>query len=349
MLIFFHGEDHDFDAEAFTDSLDTTGVGVLDHPVWGPLDVVPVGGWGERNDLKTGANQTVFEVTFFSTIGLDFPESDVFTSDAILVSLGEYNTAAALEFESAVDTSRAVQRAVLAAEYTLLREQVSLALQPLAAAQEDVRLQFDAINSSLALGVAALITSPKVLARQTTLLVQAPARARAASIASRVEAYGALVSEFIGADAPGSENAFQLQGLFAQAAVSGYALATVNAQFETRTQALLAAEGLLEVLADTVGWQDTQRVALGVIDTGAAYQQLQKVVALVAGFLVQVSFSLKRERRLVLDRRRTTIDVAAELLGSVSDETLDALAEANNLSGSELLELPRGRAIVYYR
>ncbi len=83
------------------------------------------------------------------------------------------------------------------------------------------------------------------------------------------------------------------------------------------------------------------------IDTGGAYQQLQDAVALTAGFLVEISFSLKQERVIILDRNRTIIDLAAELYGSIDDQ-LDFLISSNDLSGSEILELPRGREIVYY-
>ena len=41
-------------------------------------------------------------------------------------------------------------------------------------------------------------------------------------------------------------------------------------------------------------------------------------------------------------------DLDAELYGSV-DDRLDFLIESNGLTGSEILELPRGRAIVYYQ
>jgi len=60
-----------------------------------------------------------------------------------------------------------------------------------------------------------------------------------------------------------------------------------------------------------------------------------------------LSFSLKQERSIVLDRARTIVDISAELYGEV-DAQLDFLINSNNLSGSEILEVPKGREIVYY-
>jgi len=63
--------------------------------------------------------------------------------------------------------------------------------------------------------------------------------------------------------------------------------------------------------------------------------------------LVFISFSLKQERSLVLDRSRTIIDVVAELYGSVDDQ-LDFFINSNGLTGSEILELPKGKQVVFY-
>jgi hypothetical protein len=124
-------------------------------------------------------------------------------------------------------------------------------------------------------------------------------------------------------------------------------LSAVNNQFETKTEALEAAEEILTQFEDVVAWRDENYQTLGEVDTGGAYQQLQKAVSLTAGFLVDISFSLKQERALILDRDRTIIDLSAELYGSVDDK-LDFLINSNNLTGSEILEIPKGREIVYY-
>jgi hypothetical protein len=124
-------------------------------------------------------------------------------------------------------------------------------------------------------------------------------------------------------------------------------VSVVNNQFVTKSEALQAAEVVLTQLDDVTAWRDQNFQSLGGVDTGGSYQKLQEAVALTAGFLVEISFSLKQERRIVLDRNRTIVDLAAELYGSVDDQ-LDFLINSNDLSGSEILELPRGREIVYY-
>jgi hypothetical protein len=129
----------------------------------------------------------------------------------------------------------------------------------------------------------------------------------------------------------------------------------VNNTFATKTEAVGAADKILSQLDAAVSWRDSGFQAVGQtggvstsqVDTGEAYQALQRAASLAAGFLIQLSFSLIPERAIVLDRARTIIDVAAELYGSV-DDRLDFLIDTNDLSGNEILELPAGRKIVYY-
>ncbi|MGB5733851.1 MAG: hypothetical protein WBM40_05345, partial [Thiohalocapsa sp.] len=121
-------------------------------------------------------------------------------------------------------------------------------------------------------------------------------------------------------------------------------------------EALSVADYLLDEFAALVAWREQGFGELGapaygsrieVLDTGAAYQAAQQTIAYCAGYLVTLAFTLANERSIVLDRPRTIIDLCAELYGSIDDK-LDFLIDTNRLSGSEILELPRGRQIVWY-
>lgn len=130
----------------------------------------------------------------------------------------------------------------------------------------------------------------------------------------------------------------------------------VGAAFATKPQAIVAAARIAQKFDDLIVWRDKGFTALegvaGVhryqVDTGEAYQAIQAAVAGTIGFLIETSFLLVPERRIVLDRPRTPIDLAAQLYGSVDDETLDLLISTNQLAGEELFELPRSKSIVFY-
>ena len=354
LRVFFWGDDYDQEADAFEAALLERGTGKLEHPIYGTVDVVPFGTITRRDDLKTGANQAVLEITLWETIGLIYPSAQVDPASAVLLSVDEYNDAVAAEFEEVTDLDSAVDAATFKNDYNALLDEAESGLQSIADTQADVQKQFDTVVDSINRGIDILIAQPLTLAFQTAAMIQAPARALT-SITARLDAYKNLANSIISGDDAvvtpstdaSSSNKFHTNDLYASTYVTGSVVSAVNNQFTTKTGALEAAETILTQLDDVVNWRDANYQALGEVDTGSAYQQLQEAVALTAGFLVEISFSLKQERSIILDRNRTIIDLSAELYGSVDDQ-LDFLINSNNLSGSEILEIPKGREIVYY-
>lgn len=354
LRVYFTGADHDLDAQAFEAAILERGTGRLDHPFYGVKDVVPFGTVTQRDDLKTAANQTVIEVTFWETIGLIYPTSQTDQAGAVLAAVAEFNDGAAASFGESVVLNTAIQRASLRNDFTALLDNVSSNLQPIANLQDDVRSQFDSIKDSINAGINTLISEPITLALQAINLIQTPARILSGT-GARLEGYSDLiasVAERSGAiSEPGgngrNRNRFYARDLFLTTEVTGSVVTSVNSQFETKRQAIETAEELLDQFATVVEWRDQNFESLDEIDTGATYQPLLDTVAIAAGFLVEISFSLKQERAIVIDRARTIIDLVAELYGRV-DEELDFFIKSNNLSGSEILELPKGRRLVYY-
>lgn len=347
----FWGTDYDQEADAFDAALFERGTGKLEHPIYGTVDVVPSGTVTRRDDLKTAANQAILEVTFIATIGLIYPSAQNDPASDVVAAVASFNAAQAEEFEGNIDLDTAVKKATFKNTYNSFLDQVEGGLESIAAVSAEVEAEFNAINDSINRGIDVLIDQPLTLAFQTAQLIQAPARALSL-ITARLDAYSNLASSIISNNDGSTSvspdaNDFYNKDLYTSSYVTGSVLSTVNNQFDTRAGALEAATLILEQFDDVSAWKDTNLTELGLIDTGSAYQQLQEAVAVTAGFLVEISFTLKQERRLILDRARTIVDLTAELYGSI-DDNLDFLIDSNDLSGSEILELPKGKEVVYY-
>ncbi len=345
--MFFSGGNHDLTADALIDAITgSRGPGVLEHPRYGRISVVPFGKISQRDDLKTAANQTIIDITFFETTGLIYPSALSDPSSGVLSAVDAFNVSIADAFNTLVDLSTAFNAAVFKNDFVSLVGGVTSALGAVANEVDAVRVQFNTIADSITQGIDVLATDLTTLAAQTTQLVQSPARS-SAPVADRLAAFGTLSNVITSGTQELTPNAYNTQDLYAMAYVSGSVVSVVNNQFSTKTDALSAAAVILDQLGSVVIWRDARSAEIGQIDTGEAYQKLQEAVALAAGFLVEISFSLKQERSIVLDRERTIIDLTAELYGTVDDK-LDFLINSNNLSGSEILEMQRGREIVYY-
>ena len=343
MRLFFSGSDHDLEATTFEEALRSQTRGKLEHPVYGTLDVTPLGEVRRRDELKTAANQTVIEVTFWNTIGAVYPSSQADSASQVSAAVGSTNLAASSQYSEAIQLSPA-EEAPFRERHAALLAVVRAALDPVAEATPVVSRQFNAIYDSLIQGLPVLVQDVATLTLQTALFIQSAGRS--GSSRDAFAAFTGLVTSGTGTTSSSATELYQAD-MFMGAFISGLAVTAINAEFETRPQAVNAADSLTSNFDTYVAWRDEEYSRLGAYDSGEAYQQLQELVALSVGYLVDSSFSLLEERRIVLTRARSPIDLCAELYKAV-DERLDFFIESNNLAWDEHLELKAGREVVYY-
>lgn len=353
------GEDYDQRADLLLDMLAERGIGVLQHPIYGTLDVVPMGKVSRRDDLRTAGNQAIFEVTFFETADLLFPREADEPVDAVIAAIDSFNEKTPEATVEDTATGTTIEVVTMRDRLKNLTNTVAERMAPINAEVDRVKSTFDrvvqstnanldtlnALSGTIESDLDAVIT-------QIDTLIQLPARSNA-KITDRLTAYSDLADRLtIVVYQPSNNrqpnNLFQADNLFNAGLIIGSVASVVNNQFDTRSDALGAADSLL-ALNDTVNaWRDDNLVALGDIDTGEVYQQVQDAVAVAAGFLVDISFTLRQERSIVLDRARTPLDLTAEFYTSLEDVDLNFFISSNGLVGTEILEVPIGRTVVYY-
>ena len=345
LLCYFWGTDYDIESANFIKALEEDGVGKLEHPIYGNINVVPFGTIRRRDDLKDASNQAIIEVTFWNTIDIIYPSSQNDSGSLVISSIEEYNLTTANNFSNTLDLSSETKKATFGNGFQSILNETSSGLGDIAKTTKGVDTEFKAITDSINSSIDTLVSDPTTLASQTLQMVQSPSRA-VTSITSKLNSYGNLINSITGKSAS-DKNDYSSKNLYASTYVTGQILSSLNNEFETKTDALTVAELILNQMEDLTNWSDEQRELLDLIDTGESYQQLQESVAITAGFLVEISFTLKQEKSIILDRNRTIVDLVGELYGRV-DEELDFIINSNNLSGSEILELPKGREILYY-
>jgi prophage DNA circulation protein len=345
LRMFFSGPDCDLQATAFEDALNERGQGTLEHPVYGSVLVVPFGDISRRDDLVSAANQAVLEVTFFQTNGLIYPSPVADTAGAVADQVAAAEEAQAQWFGAAFVESTATVLADLRSRYNAALNTANDILRPIADTVTGTQRAFDQIQASINRGLDVLIGQPLTLAYQTIQLIKTPAHV-SQQVGARLDAYSNLFQQYVGRPAE-NRTALYNRDLFASTAATAAAQAAFNTTYTRRPEAVLAAEQLLTRLDELAAWRDEQFAALGEVDDGSSWQATQDLLATVAGALVDQSFDLAAERVLVLTSDRSIIDVCFEVYGSVDDK-LDVLMADNDLSGDEIIELPRGRRVVYY-
>lgn len=377
LRMLFSGADCDLQATAMEDAIAESGFGSLDHIVYGTVSpVAPLGEVTRREDLVERGGEVVLEVEFFRTFESVYP---ILTRDPIAAIGGLvdfFNGAAANDFADAMGLGDAASKEMsISTIESLLTDFASVfavASGTVGVLQANVLSRLAALNR----GIDVLIGTPAALARQTAELVQSPARgvraigerlegyaqifAGSSSVfGDQLDAYGAFAdSIFGGSDEPSIQpqqtpNDAFVRVLFAASSVSGAVLSAAGTEYQTRPQASRAALRVGRQWDDFVRWRDEKYGALSgfglqALDVSSSHGALYAAVSRCLGHLVSTSFGLAIERRITLGRPRQLIELAGELYGNVDNATLDRLIRENDLTGSEILEIPKGRTIAYF-
>lgn len=350
----FSGADCDLQADSFEDALREVGRGKLEHPIYGTVDVVPFGTVTRNDALKTEANQSTVEVTFWETIPLIYPLPQTDPASEVLGGVRDLVAALGAEVAGALDIFDPNTVLNFKTRMTALVKGVQGVIGKATEIKALVAGKVTGVLANIdSIVVATLDTAESVRTSiEDTItsvmdLVASPSEV-VSSIKDKISDYRSLIDEIIAPLFPDdNQSDFLSAKTMADNLVGALIVNIVESEFDTQGDALEAAEDLLEIFEDVTTWTENTEDTLGMVDTGESYTQIQKSVALTAGYLVQISFTLKKERRVVLTRARSIIDLAAELYGVV-DDVLDFFITSNDFSGSEIIEVPKGREVVYY-
>lgn len=399
----FSGADCDLKASTFEAAILKPGIGELDHPIYGTVKVVPFGDWTRRDDLLTGANQAVVELTFVTSLENPYPGQEADLKNEIQRDLDSFSDSAATQFAGSVDASTLSNRASLASTVKRMLAKVNDKMSLVsrgadAITGEDglsiasVRAEFQSAYDTLNSAVDTLVGKPYDLAQQVVNLVLSPSKALG-GIAGRLLNYGDLWSDLvsdvaaspaipasaIASDRAKLANNFLAADLFATSAVVGQISTAVSVAslassaynalskndftssqkaalivFSTRPKMLNAAIDINDKMLSHSTWRDLGFANLNSValnkasyDTAESLLTLQKLASSTSAYLVNEAFSAVPERRVVLSSERSIIDLCFELYGEV-DSKLDFFINTNNFSVNEILEIPRGRSVVYY-
>lgn len=369
MRCIFSGDSADLLAQAFRSALLERGPGHLQHPLYGSFVAIPFGDIEQQDDLVSGVNQSVVQTTFWETLPSPYPMPQAPSSSDVLATLDASKEAAAGQFAEQIDVSTTASRAVTATRITGFIELVSSVMGGASGALHAVSDSFTDARDAIGGSIDLLVGRPLSLARHVLDLLRLPASIPL-TLRARLEAYAevARAIELSQAAQPwralttptplrsrqrAIANDFHCSVLLTHAALCGAAQCAVTAELRSRPEALGAAAFLLRQLETASAWMDAgyaalEAVAIAYADTGQAYRAVHAMITVACRYLIDASFSLLPERRITTDRARTIVDLCAELYGRVDSDALDELIATNDLSGAEILELPKGRELVYY-
>ncbi len=356
----FIGDNYIADAEAAFQVLDSSDYGTLQHPAYGEIDVAIVGEIKKEDRILTGIGSSTITVTFYQSIKTAYPATSLDARGNILNKIKEANEAAASQASQAINITNAVDEAnwktdilngIKTAKNTVagIVDTTQSISSEITAIQRSVESNINAIAGGAVDVVGNLLT----IGKQIQIFTQLPARLEV-SIVDRANAFIDGLSSLLGLDSKKdlvnntNKNKFANADLQATATIAGLAEATItNTEFATQTQAIEYVDVLLEQTEQYITWRESQYTSLELIDDDfSSYQQIQELVNLTAGYLLQLSFTLQQQKTFICDKDYALPVIANKLYGSIDFE--QRIIADNNLQGDELFFVSKGKQIIYY-
>jgi prophage DNA circulation protein len=359
MEMIFIGDNYIADAEAAFNVLDSSNYGTLQHPAYGEIDVVIVGEIKKEDKILTGIGSSTITVTFYQSIKTAYPATSLDARGNILSKITEANEAAATQASQAINIKDPVDEArktdilngIKTAKNTVagIVDTTQSISSEITAIQRSVESNINGIAGGAVDVVGNLLT----IGKQIQIFTQLPARLEI-SIVDRANAFIDGLNSLLGLDSKKdlvnntNKNKFANADLQATATISGLAEATItNTEFTTQAQAIEYVDVLLEQTEQYITWRESQYTSLELIDDDfTSYQQIQELVNLTAGYLLELSFTLQQQKTFICDKDYALPVIANKLYGSIDFE--QRIIADNNLQGDELFFVSKGKQIIYY-
>ncbi len=358
----FSGPDYDRIAKSFDASAALPGSCTLNHPIYG-IKTVVIERIEREDNLKTAANEAVFNVQMVETIVQDIPLSDAETFSGIFNTIITFVEDAGTIMEEAIYnvTNNSVFNFAKARWDTVINT-YSKSFDKIINATESLRETFDTTISGIKRNIDTLLTKPQELASAITNTFRIPAGSPDLAQTKNAVYYDLIDSLQVpildtGVDAKNERLELQvhLTGLLVGVCESNLLASEDGQSFVTRADAIEAAVQLIDVYVEVQEFLDNEQVTSEDSDLEERFivsdlntQNLVNIIMTTAGNLIRLSFSLRQERIIVLQEERNFIDLSFELYGTTEDDILEFFINTNKIQDEEFIMIPKGREIRYY-
>ncbi len=380
LTIYIHGPDYDLEADRFVELTKETGNGFLYHPRWGKKRVQILSVTQSEN-MVSEAGQATFNVQFQETLEREFPKTST-ASQQLVTALADDAQAEAIDnFADQIDVDL-LDEPDFEDEIISSANKVSDTLSSIASATQETAATFRENIDNIINNANAYVQAPFEYATQITsairVVTEVPGR-----ISSRLQGFKNLLNTVnlrsITDAVSQTKNALLIDELLGTAAISAASesinqtlnesskisrdskgkatvfVPDVDAGFKTRDEVLSAvvflqnnANDLINKLDEGQALFKSTLLSETYIQTVKSYVSTWRVSATVIKAGLDLSFSLPIKRSIILPAPRTILDLSYEFYKNIDDVTLDYLILTNCLTSDEIIEVPRGKEIIFY-
>jgi prophage DNA circulation protein len=369
ITIYFDGRNSDVQARAFYNARLESGIWEVIHPVHGffGLQMVAI---SEMTDPVDSGNITKIDVDWIEPIDPTTLETDRELAGVVDALSASMNAASIAQFVSNVTQATAALQNAIATTIQVTSSVNVAALNPITTLNDSIYVTHQATQATI---TDLLTQSPLLLeelAAEVQNLSQLPILATN-DLQSRLDAYanvtdGVITALFGGLNQPISGTATALEKknnaasveLDLLAALVAFAQIAITSQgIRTRVQAIEAAAALADNFAlvqetlETIQEQlEDEAIDQQFFAQSSTFSDAALLTYKAIRYLQRLAFDLKVERRIILKKPRTPIEIAVtEYKGfGDADSNFELFLETNDLHGNDILLLLAGREVVIY-
>lgn len=357
--VYFVGENGDQEADIFFKSLTEErytpdAPGILNHPRWGDIPVIPFDAIEQTEAYTTGAGIFRVTVTLRETKSTSRPLS-VKLSPSALDKASRFSVSRALEQAEKMSTdakaSYAKSKAVVRSKVKIITD-VSDGLTGIA---ETTQREIDSLKAGILELINVSATIPEILGAASDIvrtISSIPQESQ--DLFSQImqmtdDIFTSFGEDISNATTPTDAGniAYILQAIGASC-VAGIAMSGVMINYETRDTVGETLDGINSAYGQYVSVLETA-------GNGSSFAVDHDTVSSVHGlaydtilYLTESSFNLRLKRTYILTAPSDPITLCWKYYRDISHDTLDFFARTNNLTDYDFIEIPAGREIAIY-
>lgn len=357
--IFFNGSSHDAEAKRFYLACSENGKWEIIHPVHGQLflNLMSV---TEVNAVVDNANTTEMQTEWIESIDPAFIITDAQLAADIQAQADIVNSQAAQQFNANINQDKLSFIQAIKDTVATIQTAVDSALGPLFETVAEINKTVNAIQRGINDTLTAVILRPLQLAGQIQQLIQIPGLVTS-NIQSRLDAYQKLADDIFNlspdSSTTESKNQVSTQELTLSAVLVAISQVTATGVLATRTDALETIEFNTQLFNESITNLDTSQELFINVDIDSqyfsqsqAFPDISKIISTSLKLLLSSLFNLSAEKRFILDRPRSPIEITITEYGDLgeNDINFDLFITSNKLKKNEILLLPAGKEVVVY-
>lgn len=344
MSVYFSGPDYDLTADKFYAAINESGPGMLMHPRWGDIRVLPVD-FSQDENMVNGLGVASFEIQFVYAADTPYLTSAAQTGSGIAATATLSQEQAAADFAakwgvpSLKDTQGA--KTVTLTAMNALRLNMGKLTGQIATLSQQVNAEI----SSIIRDIDTLILFPLELGTAIQRAISTASGSAELNITAKVNAYAAFASQ-LAKITPQSISDALIQSIMGHAVATALANSSTAGSLSSRSEAVQARDTLAMSSAQILAMVEAAERATGYSMSPEDVAAMVLLDSQAAAFLLETSFSLRAERWIYTEAECTPLDLIYRFYGSI--DSLEEFCTQNHFNGNTGCVVPIGTKVRYY-